>query len=184
VLSHMSKAAVEQIERFFSFPQLPARSKRAISAGSSTMKAPRQPAPSRLGLRPCQDYGSQPLMCRCYPTCHRFADGVTRTHQLSPVFPVDDHNLSQINGAKADGRSTRAMPRTATQQTNNCHRVTLWRILAQMQFPGLAEPADARSFAGTQTLPRAINAMSHRRTEGGPEKWKCPVGRGARTIAL
>jgi hypothetical protein len=41
VLPRMSKAAaVEQIERFFSFPQLPARSKRAVSTGSSTMKAP------------------------------------------------------------------------------------------------------------------------------------------------
>jgi hypothetical protein len=41
VLPRMSKAAaVEQIERFFSCPQLPARSKRAVSTGSSTMKAP------------------------------------------------------------------------------------------------------------------------------------------------
>jgi len=40
VLSRTSKAAVEQTERFFSFPQLPARSKRAISTGSPTMKAP------------------------------------------------------------------------------------------------------------------------------------------------
>jgi hypothetical protein len=39
VLPRMSKAEVEQIERFFSFPQLPARSKRAISTGGSTMKA-------------------------------------------------------------------------------------------------------------------------------------------------
>jgi hypothetical protein len=44
VLPRMSKAAaVEQIERFFSFPQLPARSKRAVSTGSSTMKAPGNP---------------------------------------------------------------------------------------------------------------------------------------------
>ena len=39
--------------------------------------------------------GSQPVMCRCYPTRHRFAEGVTRTHQLSPVFPVDGHKLSR-----------------------------------------------------------------------------------------
>src|SRR5215469_13417837 len=41
-----------------------------------------------------QDYGCQPRMCRCYPTCHRIAGGVTQAHQLSPVFPVDGHNLS------------------------------------------------------------------------------------------
>src|SRR5215469_9806154 len=45
-----------------------------------------------------QDYGGQPRMCRCYPTCHRIAEGVTRTHQLSPAFPVDGHNLSRVNG--------------------------------------------------------------------------------------
>jgi hypothetical protein len=37
VLPRMSKAAVERIERFFSFSLLPARSKRATPIGSSTL---------------------------------------------------------------------------------------------------------------------------------------------------
>jgi len=42
-----------------------------------------------------QDYGGQTCLCWCYPTCHRIAEGVTQAHQLSPVLPVDRHNLSR-----------------------------------------------------------------------------------------
>jgi hypothetical protein len=61
VLSRTSKAAVEQIERFLSFPQLPARSKRAI--GSPTMKAIRAVA-TRINALPrlWQPAGDVPVL--------------------------------------------------------------------------------------------------------------------------
>ena len=100
-------------------------------------EGPRQSAPSRLGLRPCQDYGSQPGDVAVLSNLSSICGRCDTNASASPAFPVDGHNLSQINGRPSE-RNSRCWKRR--------HAVTLLDLALIAGDPLGDEALDAKLF--------------------------------------